>query len=366
MELSSVERQVSAALAAVEAMYDTLRSNLSGLRSQVDECLELVGAMDQASFGFQPGEAGVAVVKAKWLKDGRKEGPKGVLFLTDKRLVYEQREKVATRKLLFITTASEEVKELLWEAPIGALVNFAAHPVIMGSKNLLFSSEYPGHAMAALERVLGPEVVCLFANGACGNITIRRRGPSFAEVERLGGMLAGHALRALGSAETSEEVRIGASCASVPLGLRTLPSVEKAREELEALRKVKPRDAAEASGIKRKISKAAGTASLAEKAEYIRASLGEELTTHLQILELNDAVLVGVPAELFAEYGLALKKQLGPGRTMVVGYCNDMVGYVVTPEAFEEGGYEAGATLLDTEAGQRMVDAATRMGCRKT
>jgi len=250
--------------------------------------------------------------------------------------------------------------------PIACLVNFAAHPVIMGSKNLLFSSEYPGYAMAALEKVLGPEVVCLFANGACGNITIKRRGPSFAEVERLGGMLAGHALRALGSAETSEEVRIGASCASIPLGVRALPSVERAREELEALRKLKPADAAQASEIKKKISKAAGTASLAEKAEYIRASLGEEFTTHLQILELNDSLLVGVPAELFTEYGLELKKRLGPGRTVVVGYCNDMVGYVVTPEAFEEGGYEAGATLLDVEAGQRMVDAATRMGCRKT
>ena len=248
--------------------------------------------------------------------------------------------------------------------PIGVLVNFAAHPVIMGSKNLFFSSEYPGHAMTALELVLGGEVVSLFANGACGNITIRRRESSFAEVERVGGMLAGHALRALGNAETSEEVRIGVSCASVPLGLRALPSVEQARQELEALRKAKPADAAEAKQMRKKMSKAAGTASLAEKAEYIRASLGTELTTHLQILELNDTLLVGMPAELFTEYGLALKNQLGPGRTMIVGYCNDMVGYVVTPQAFDEGGYEAGATLLDVEAGQRMVDTAKRM-CRR-
>jgi len=249
--------------------------------------------------------------------------------------------------------------------PIGVMVNFAAHPVIMGSKNLLFSSEYPGHAMAALERVLGSEAVCMFANGACGNITVRRRDSSFAEVERVGGMLAGHALRALGTVETSEEVRIGASCASVPLGLRALPSVEQARDELEALRKVKPADAAEAKETKKKMSKAAGTASLAEKAEYIRAHLGTEFTTHLQILEVNDRLLVGMPAELFTEYGLALKKRLGVGRTVIVGYCNDMVGYVVTPEAFEEGGYEAGATLLDVEAGQRLVDTAKRMCGRK-
>ncbi len=244
---------------------------------------------------------------------------------------------------------------------IGALVNFGAHPVIMDSKNLLFCSEYPGHAMEALERVLGPQAVCLFANGACGNLTVRRRGSSFAEVERVGGVLAGHALRALGGVDTTEEVAIGSSCASVSLGLRELPSVEKAREELEALRSAKPSSPTERRDVKRKMARAAGTAFLAERAGYIRAWLGSEVSTQVQVVKINDKLLVGVPAELFAEYGLEMKRRLGRGRTMVVGYCDDMVGYVVTPEAFEEGGYEAGATLLDVQAGQRLVDAATAL-----
>lgn len=125
-ELESVERRVEAAVKAIRGMYDSLQSEVRRVRSQVSEALELLDLMDQASFGFRVGEAGVAAVKAKWLKDGRKEGPKGILFLTDQRLIFEQREKKATKKFLFITTASEEVKELQWEAPIGAVVEAKA------------------------------------------------------------------------------------------------------------------------------------------------------------------------------------------------------------------------------------------------
>jgi len=125
-DLSSVERQVEAAAAAVTGMFDTVQSGVREVKGQIDECVEMLDWMDKASFGFQPGETGVSAVEAKWLQDGRKEGPKGILFLTDRRILFEQREKVAKKKVLFITTASEEVQELLWEAPLGALSDAAA------------------------------------------------------------------------------------------------------------------------------------------------------------------------------------------------------------------------------------------------
>jgi hypothetical protein len=125
-ELDSLERRIDAASEAVSGMYESIQSEMWEASREVDECVELLDLMDQASFGFRPGEAGVAAVNARWLKDGRKEGPKGVLFLTDQRIIFEQREKVAKKKVLFITTASEEVKELQWEAPLGALQEAAA------------------------------------------------------------------------------------------------------------------------------------------------------------------------------------------------------------------------------------------------
>jgi len=125
-QLSSAERRVAAANDAVKGMFDAVESDVKKISGEVHECAKLLDLMDQASFGFQAGEAGVAAVKAKWLKDGRKEGPRGILFLTDRRLIFEQREKVAKKKVLFVKVSSELVQEMLWETPIRALVESKA------------------------------------------------------------------------------------------------------------------------------------------------------------------------------------------------------------------------------------------------
>jgi hypothetical protein len=153
-QLSSVERRAEAALGAVRGMFDSLRSQVQETRSHVDECMAMLDLIDQASFGFQPGEAGVAAVRAKWLQDARKEGPKGILFLTDRRLAFERREKVATKKVLFITTASEDVKELLWEAPIGALTEARAsemrQALVLKKEQLTLTFKHPSRVREVL------------------------------------------------------------------------------------------------------------------------------------------------------------------------------------------------------------------------
>jgi hypothetical protein len=54
----------------------------------------------------------VLAVKAKWDRDG-KDDPQGILFLTDQRVVFERKEEVATKKVLFITTDKETVQEAM-------------------------------------------------------------------------------------------------------------------------------------------------------------------------------------------------------------------------------------------------------------
>lgn len=125
-ELDSAERRVKAANDTASGMFDSKGTDARQLDWEITRCMEWLEWADKASFGFQPGEALVEVVKAQWLQDGNKEGPKGMLFLTDRRIIMEQREKVAKKKVLFITTASEEVQEVKWEAPLGALVEAQA------------------------------------------------------------------------------------------------------------------------------------------------------------------------------------------------------------------------------------------------
>ena len=57
-ELSSAERRVQAANEAVRGMFDAVESNVGEISREVEKCSGMLDLMDQASFGFQPGEAG--------------------------------------------------------------------------------------------------------------------------------------------------------------------------------------------------------------------------------------------------------------------------------------------------------------------
>ena len=66
----------------------------------------------------------MAACKAEWEID--KDKKEGILYLTDRRMLYEQEQEVAAAKVLFITTKKELVQKLLWEVPIGAVDNAQA------------------------------------------------------------------------------------------------------------------------------------------------------------------------------------------------------------------------------------------------
>jgi hypothetical protein len=59
---------------------------------------------------------------------------------------------------------------------------------------------------------------------------------------------------------------------------------------------------------------------------------------------------------VFVEYALELKRRAE--RTFVISLANgELQGYVVTPEAAAEGGYEASNALFAPESGERLVSS---------
>jgi hypothetical protein len=105
---------------AISAFYQSVRSEVDNFIREIGELEYALDKVDGASFGFLPGEAIVKAVKTVWCKTGKeeKDDPEGVLFLTDQRLVFEQNEEVATKKVLFITTESQKVQQMLFEVPV--------------------------------------------------------------------------------------------------------------------------------------------------------------------------------------------------------------------------------------------------------
>jgi hypothetical protein len=79
----------------------------------------------------------------------------------------------------------------------------------------------------------------------------------------------------------------------------------------------------------------------------------------IHILVLGDLAIVFVPGELFAEFGLEIKKRSPFKHTLVVELPSESVGYVPTMKAYEEGGYQPGVgTRLAPGGGELIVESA--------
>jgi len=130
-EVDALESKIRAAERSIKGTYDQLESEVEVIASRIARLNWVLDQVDEASFQLLPTEAVIMAVKAQWER-GRKDEPEGRLFLTDQRLIFEQKQQVATKKVLFITTEKKTIQELLLEVPV-ALVE----EVISSKKGLL-------------------------------------------------------------------------------------------------------------------------------------------------------------------------------------------------------------------------------------
>jgi hypothetical protein len=112
-QVSNVERSLQDSCSKVDIPANEIKNRLTQVHWAFDQ-------MTQAKFSLAKDECLVMAAAARWDKEG-KEDPEGVLYLTDKRILFERKEKVATKKVLFITTASELVHEVLIDQTLSNL-----------------------------------------------------------------------------------------------------------------------------------------------------------------------------------------------------------------------------------------------------
>jgi neutral ceramidase len=208
-----------------------------------------------------------------------------------------------------------EVQVLTFESTDGAqvshLVNFSAHPTVLGSRNRLVSGDFPGFLSRALEEKEG--TTALYTSGALAD---QKPWPPEAatpieRAEKMGKLLA---------------LRIGnASPSAEPVGALTL----WARRISIPLPPPQPR-----VGEKRRLPSWVGRLFFDDEAD-------------LQILGLGRILLVGVPAELGCEVGLDWKKEArARGKeAVVVGFSNGYIGYAMPSSYYGKPLYEARMSL---------------------
>jgi hypothetical protein len=122
--LKSARSTADSMLQNVQLVKGNLRSSyapIDATQQDIERILNRIHwALDQlkeAMLKLASGEDLVMAAPARWDKES-KDDPEGILYLTDHRLVFERKEKVATKKVLFITTASEFIQEVQIDQPV--------------------------------------------------------------------------------------------------------------------------------------------------------------------------------------------------------------------------------------------------------
>lgn len=111
--VDDLESRIDEAEWEIRRQFDKLTSNVSQVNKHVREINWTMDQVQEAAFQFNAGESPVIIAKAEWLNND--DNPNGILYLTDQRLLFEQKEK----KGGFLGLGGKKVQEVEWEVEVG-------------------------------------------------------------------------------------------------------------------------------------------------------------------------------------------------------------------------------------------------------
>lgn len=255
--------------------------------------------------------------------------------------------------------------------PIAIAFRYSAHPVTVGPRSMVASTDYPGPARDVLERNLGG--LALFLQGCGGNINpavgIGWEIDCSDTKERVGLELGGEVLEVAAAIRTNRRpgerrpfgnvpnilfrpwepvtretcTYLGATEDVVPLEFSELPSPEEA----QAIHAHWQQTLDE----RRSVDAQAWEIRVAQKYEHwarglVAAAEHGHPTCDLavQVLRVNDIVIAGMNVETFFETGLEIKGRSPFADTFVLGYTNGLISYLPRAEDHPDGGWKLEAS----------------------
>ena len=233
------------------------------------------------------------------------------------------------------------------DKPLAALANFSVH-YCGGYKRGIVSADYFGHFAQALEAESDagdehPPFVGIMSNGTSGNTgAIERGGKKYDPYEWLtlaGRMLAQETRKVIQQIDHRADVRLAMQEAELELAVR------------------RP-DAARIAWARQVLANPSGPHPHRWSKIYAQEALhlSKFPTTErikLQAMRLGEIGIAAAPCEVFAETGLAIKKQSPLAHTFTIELANGYGGYLPPAEQHKLGGYEtwpARSSFLEVEA----------------
>ena len=209
--------------------------------------------------------------------------------------------------------------------PMAVLMNFAAHPTVLGPENLTYSADFVGYARNTLERMIGGDVMAIFANGAQGTIAPRAflGDDAWQRAENVGTILAAEVFKVTMMIKPQEAVVI--KLVREPLTLKLVPT------------------------------------------PVFPAGMSYPPTYDSEINAIsfdNRIAFVAIPGELGSILNFQVKergKLLGFEKTFLLGLTNDALGYIITEDEYRHKTYESTISLFGPTFGSFIANESFQL-----
>lgn len=216
----------------------------------------------------------------------------------------------------------------------------------------MFSADFSYTLSKILKRAKGDDFFTMFTIGAAGDVNhidVSKKQPqsSFDEAARIGSVLAGEVLKTIQNAAVLpiSTLRVSDKIVKIPVPRYTDAEVAEAT----------------------RIQATFGKPDVASFLELVKAGRilelnarhGRPLDAEVQVFAFGDEVaVVGLPGEMFAEFGLTLKEDSPFPTNVLAGLANGSLSYISNRTAYKEGNYEPTSARLPAGGGETLVDSA--------
>jgi neutral ceramidase len=223
---------------------------------------------------------------------------------------------------------------------LGSLVNFTCHPCLHDRIKIhTWSADFPGVIADQLAQEFGPQAVCVFTQGASGNIQPPVTWtPDWKERS---GVFA----------------KAAVSAAKTAIPVEGPVVVDSVRRDVDV-----PRCNAEAQ-LPEKITRLGWRTESFEGARRTAAAMPSTMNVPVSAVHIGPFAMATNAGELFVEYGISVKKRSPFPHTILAELTNAAVGYEPSPLAFEHEGYEtlAGVNFVSPDGIQKLVDTSVEL-----
>ena len=142
-----------------------------------------------------------------------------------------------------------------------------------------------------------------------------------------------------------------------------------AMRETEIELKIRKPSADDRAAAKERLSKAGEFPYKTMSDVYARETLklaeySDTVKLKLQVIRIGELGIVAIPAEVFTEIGLEIKRRSPLKPTFTISLANGWNGYLPTPQQHELAGYEtwrARSSYLEVDASPKIVDTVLKL-----